>query len=128
MNETASQVIKFWIPGSCVPKARPRVTRNSTYLPPRYQQWRKVAQAEILLSLPEVFKAILPIKRAAVQILLQGSHRGDADNLAGSCLDALVSAGILFDDQLNCVPRLIVEHEPKGDRGCWVEVLPLSSS
>ncbi len=84
-----------------------------------------MAELEIMSALLSNIRAMLPIKKAAVKIELHGSHRGDADNLAGSCLDALVSAGVLLDDRLSCVPRLVVEHNPMGDRGVWIEVMPL---
>lgn len=121
---TATQVLRFWIPGSVVPKARARVTSRGTYLPHRYQDWRQMAELEILADLSPSIRTMLPVKKAAVKIELHGSHRGDPDNLAGSCLDALVSVGVLLDDRLSCVPRLVVEHEPKGDRGAWIEVTP----
>lgn len=117
-----AHILKLWIPGVCVPKARARVTRNGTYFPQRYQDWRRGAETEILVSLSPSERGSLPIPYAELRITLQGKHRGDLDNLAGSCLDALVSAGVLLDDRLSCVPRLIVEHEPKGSCGCWVEV------
>ncbi|MBD1930440.1 MULTISPECIES: RusA family crossover junction endodeoxyribonuclease [Cyanophyceae] len=64
-----------------------------------------------------------PISRAGVKIQLQGAHRGDLDNLAGSVLDALVSSGILLDDRITCVPWLTVEYQVKKQQGCWVELL-----
>lgn len=86
-----------------------------------------MAESEILVSLSPGQRAALPIKMAEVRILLQGKHRGDLDNLAGSVLDSLVSGNVLLDDRLSCVPRLIVEHQPKGSTGCWVEVIPLDT-
>lgn len=121
---TASQpdIVKLWIPGECVPKARARVTRNGTYFPQRYQDWRRGAEAEILISLSPGQRAVLPISKAEVRIILQGKHRGDLDNLAGSCLDALVASGVLLDDRIGCVPSLVILHEPKAERGCRVEI------
>ena len=120
--------MRFWIPGVVVPKARARVTRNGTYFPRRYQDWRRLAETEILIGLSLSDKPLLPIQRAEVQIKLQGKHRGDLDNISGSCLDSLVSAGILADDRISCVPRLVVEHQLKGDHGVWIEVEPLAGS
>ena len=124
MNST-TQNLRFWIPGVCVPKARPKVTSRGTYFPERYQTWRQTAEWEILATLSPSDRAALPIHRAEVSIHLVGRHRGDADNLAGSCLDALVSTGVLLDDRLSCVSRLVISHEPKGVRGVWVEVKTL---
>lgn len=119
---TTTQNLRFWLPGACVPKARARVTRNGTYHPRRYRDWRQLAETEILVSLSSNARSLLPIKQAEVRIALQGKHRGDIDNLAGSCLDALVASGVLADDRLLCVPHLVVSHQPEGDSGVWVEV------
>lgn len=120
--DNISPTLSFWIPGSCVPKARARVTRNGTYFPKRYQEWRRLAETEILIALKPSEKALLPIQRAEVRILLQGKHRGDIDNISGSCLDALTSAQVLLDDRLSCLPRLVIEHDPKGECGVLIEI------
>lgn len=57
----------------------------------------------------------IPVKRANVEIVLAGTARGDIDNIAGAILDALVSAKVLLDDRLSCVPSLVIRHE-KGDK------------
>jgi len=114
--------LKFWLPGVVIPKARPRVSRNSTYLPQRYQDWQRLAIAELLLQISDRTPLEYPV---VVRVLLQGKgHRGDIDNLAGSCLDALVKSGILEDDRLSCVGHLEARHEPKGETGCWIEIEP----
>ena len=118
-------IIKICLPGAVVPKARARVTRNGTYFPQRYQNWRKMAESSILVSLSLIQRVTLPIHRAEVRIMLQGKHRGDLDNLAGSCLDALVSSGVLLDDRLSCVPHLVISHKPEGSSGVWLEVIPM---
>jgi Holliday junction resolvase RusA-like endonuclease len=94
------------------------------------QQWREMAQAEILCQMSENASGTLrersafPISsKVSVAIALVGSHRGDLDNLAGAVLDALVGAGILEDDRLSCVSRLVVEHQPSSKEvGCSVEI------
>lgn len=118
-------MLKFWIPGSVVPKARPRVTRNGTYFPRRYQSWRCMAEVKIISSFEPDIQKILPIEKAEIRITLQGKHNGDPDNLAGSCLDSLVSAKVLLDDRLSCLPRLSIEHVSKGKTGVLIEVFPL---
>lgn len=122
---TSEVVIKVWIFGSVVPKSRPRFNSGQAYLPERYRNWRQMAEAEIMTSMSLDDRAILPISKAEVRIILQGKHRGDPDNLAGSCLDALVASGTLADDRLSCVPRLLVEHSPAGQTGVSIEVVPL---
>ncbi len=117
-----TKTLRFWLPGACVPKARARVTRNGTYHLRRYRDWRQLAETEILVSLSSNARSLLPVKQARVKIILQGKHRGDIDNLAGSCLDALVASGVLADDRLPCVPHLVISHQSEGDSGVWVEV------
>lgn len=125
MASASTPPLRFWIAGSVVPKARPRVTRNGTYLPQRYRDWRQMAETEMLVQIEPSVRASLPIHRASIQILLQGLHKGDADNLCGSVLDSLVACGVLLDDRLTCVPSLAISHEPKGVHGVWVEVKAL---
>lgn len=123
--------IKLMIPGVVVPKARPRVTSNGTYLPPRYRAWRNHAEVEIYRQIAEqnlTYK--FPLRKAAISIRLIGNHRtnSDIDNLAGACLDALTlnGAGILIDDRLSCLPQLTVEYVPGGkETGVWIEIEPL---
>ncbi len=112
-----STIIHLYIPGKVVPKARPRVTTNGTYLPPRYRTWRNQAEVEIYRQVSELnLEVNLPIKKAAISISFCGKHRtnSDLDNLAGACLDALTlnGAGVLEDDRLSCIPKLTIEYLP----------------
>lgn len=96
--------MKYTLEGSIVPKARPRLGNGRGYLPANYRQWKKGAQVQ-LLSQPRPDK---PMEDVAITITLSGKHsrRGDSDNISGSILDALVTAGIIRDDNLKCVPSL----------------------
>ena len=96
--------MKYILEGSIVPKARPRLGKGRGYLPANYRQWREGAQVQ-LLSQP---RPDTPLEGVAITITLTGKHsrRGDSDNISGSILDALVSAGILREDNLKCVPSL----------------------
>ncbi|NEO53338.1 MAG: RusA family crossover junction endodeoxyribonuclease [Okeania sp. SIO3B5] len=126
-------IINFYLPGKVVPKARPRVTTNGTYLPPRYRAWRNQAEVEIYRQVSELnLEVDLPIKRAAISISFCGKHRtnSDLDNLAGACLDALTlnGAGVLQDDRLSCIPKLTIEHIPNvKETGVQIkiEILPV---
>ena len=126
-------IINFYIPGKVVPKARPRVTTNGTYLPPRYRAWRNQAEVEIYRQVSELnLEVDLPIKRAAISISFCGKHRtnSDLDNLAGACLDALTlnGAGVLQDDRLSCIPKLTIEYIPNTkETGVQIkiEILPV---
>ena len=123
-----SEIINFYIPGKVVPKARPRVTANGTYLPPRYRAWRNLAEVEIYRQISEHnLEKNLPIQKAAISIRFCGKHRtnSDLDNLAGACLDALTlnGAGVLQDDRLGCIPKLTVEYIPDSqETGVWIKI------
>lgn len=118
----------FYIPGKVVPKARPRVTSKGTYLPPRYRQWRNMAEVEICRQVLDMnIKDELPIKKAAISLSFCGKHRtnSDLDNMAGACLDALTlnGAGVLKDDRLSCIPQLNVEYiADRQETGVWITI------
>ncbi|MGE5660022.1 MAG: RusA family crossover junction endodeoxyribonuclease [Actinomycetota bacterium] len=131
VGETPSKIIRFYITGSVVPKARPRVTSNGTFLPPRYREWRNLAEFEIHRQVADCNLPVkLPIKKAEILLKFLGKHRrnSDLDNLAGACLDALTlnGAGVLEDDRISCVSKLTVEYEPEADKtGVLIEIHPL---
>ena len=105
-------MIELVLEGRVTPKARPRFTGKTTYLPEGYRQWKDGAIAQITDQLPAHWQ---PLERVTATIHLHGSHRGDLDNLAGAILDALVQAGVVVDDRLSCLPSLSIDHVP-GDR------------
>lgn len=108
--------------GAVVPKSRPRVTSNGTYMPRRYRDWKQGAILDILSQVSSV-RVALPIAKASICVQVQGRHRGDADNVAGALLDTLVEAGILRDDRLTCVPELYVFHEPNLPSGAMIGIV-----
>ncbi len=123
------EILSFWIPGRVIPKARPRVTRNGTFLPQLYKQWRLRAEGEILMQLQQMHpQPQLPIQQAAVRIMLYGKHRGDGDNCIGSVCDALVSAGLLPSDTLKHLPYGYWRHIPSQTTGVKIELKPMSVS
>ena len=64
-------------------KARPRVTRNGTFMPKNYQDWRK----EVARQMKEQW-ALPPIDTPiAVHISCRGAARGDIDNYMGAIFD-----------------------------------------
>lgn len=93
------------IDGPIVPKARARVTRNGTFHPGNYQEWKRNAIFELSRQW-----AGEPLSGVTVSVTLKGKHsrRGDADNVSGAILDALVQSGILKDDNLTHVRELHV--------------------
>ena len=98
-------VYTFELIGPIVPKARARTTANGTYHPHRYNEWKRGAIADISSQYRGT-----PLERAEVTISLTGKHnrQGDADNVAGSILDALVQAKVLVDDNMKRVPSLTI--------------------
>jgi Holliday junction resolvase RusA-like endonuclease len=120
------KTLKFWIPGRVVPKARPRFHDGKISLPKNYRYWKNTAYLEIISQIQERTTFELPIKKVAVEMQFVGSHRGDLDNLAGSLMDILCETKIIKDDRVSCLSRLLVEHEPVGTCGVWVEVKPLT--
>lgn len=117
--------LRLWLPGKVVPKARPRVARGRAYLPSAYRQWKQDAIVELLSQLSQLgscARAALPLNKASVEIVLTGAMRGDLDNLSGGVLDVLVESGILQDDRLSCLPRLLVTHTKKGESGAAIKV------
>lgn len=98
-------VYTFELLGPIVPKARARTTANGTYHPHRYNSWKECA----ISTISEQCQG-KPLEYAEVTISLSGRHnrQGDADNVAGAVLDALVQAGVLVDDNMLRVPSLTV--------------------
>ncbi len=92
----------YFLEGAIVPKARPRNSRcGHSYLPTNYRVWKN--EAIDLLSAQHEGEAIaVPV---SISVILTGKHsqRGDADNVIGSILDAIVQAGIIKDDNMKRV-------------------------
>ena len=122
---TQARTLKLWISGRVVPKARPRFYEGHVLLPKNYRGWKNAAYLEIINQLAEHNIIKMPIQKAAVEIQLVGKHIGDLDNLGGSVLDILTETKVIIDDRVSCVSRLVIEHQPSGDRGVWVEVKSL---
>ncbi|MGB3208668.1 MAG: RusA family crossover junction endodeoxyribonuclease [Crinalium sp.] len=117
------EFFKLWLPGNVVPKARPRLSIHGAYLPKRYSDWRKIAESEIALQINDysLFPLTTPV---SIRIILQGKHRTniDLDNAAGALLDCIVATGILVDDSIKNVSKLIVEYQSPGELGAWIEI------
>ncbi len=103
--------------GKITPKARPRVAGGHAYLPKRYRDWKDAAIASLRQQLPSDW---VPRCGVAITIAISGKQRGDADNIAGAVLDALVQAGVLEDDRLSCLPQLNISHLPKLANGAVI--------
>ena len=125
-TQSSPKIYSFWIPGKVTPKARPRVTKNGTFFPKRYREWRLKAQGEIIMQIQQMNPPPkLPMQAAALRILLFGNHRGDGDNAIGSVCDALVSAGVLPSDSLKYLPYGSWRHIKSEETGVKIEIKPL---
>ena len=109
----------FRLDGAIVPKARPRFGKGRSYLPSRYRNWKQSAIESLKSQLPPNHQ---PIERCRIFIALNGSHRGDLDNLSGSILDALVQSEAIVDDRLRIVNELTVKHFPGKEKFASIEV------
>jgi len=121
--QTAPQTIALWLPGKTRPKARPRFAWGQAYLPSNYREWKQQATLDLLKQLGD--RTLPPIARASAEILLIGKYRGNADNMGGAVLDLLVQTGVLVDDRISCVPRLLVEHQQDGEIGAKIKIQEL---
>lgn len=97
----------FKLPLRVIPKTRPRVTRSSTYMPPKYLAQRRYIQSKIRglesfgkvsikLDILFVYKCSETIARNKYEMPV-----GDIDNLVGAVLDAC--EGILFENDRQVV-------------------------
>ncbi len=102
----------FLLPLPPIGKARPRFCGHA-YLPKAYRAWRDAATDILRHQWPH--PPLEHIDHCEVQ-LFGGRGMTDADNAAGSVLDALVRAGILTDDRLRVLPSLSVhwQHAATG--------------
>lgn len=78
-------------------KARPRVTKNGTYMPKAYQKWR---QEFVKLCAVQPWQSVEGSFGITIRFLTKsGSMRPDLDNAAAACLDALQDAGVILNDR-----------------------------
>ena len=82
---------KIFIPGIAVPKQRPRVTRNGTFMPMRYLNY----QQEVVNAFNDLDPVDLPMH---LHCLFINFVRGDLDNLIGSIMDGMVKSGFIAND------------------------------
>ena len=100
--------IRFIIPGNIPGKARPRVTKNGTFMPKSYTDFKIKSK----IFLPILNSPLTP--PIAIKVNLLGSHRSDADNIVGTILDLIVEHGIIANDSSKKVPDVhIIRYESK---------------
>lgn len=94
-------------------KARPRVTRRGTYMPPNYTAWRE----RFVLSCKDVPKVPLSGSLSLTLMILtkSGKMRPDLDNVTGAVLDALQDARVIGNDRdVTCIYARIVKDKVPG--------------
>ena len=109
----------FKLEGSIVPKARPRFGKGRSYLPKRYRLWKENAIVFLKEQLPDGFKAI---EKCSINVVIYGSARGDIDNIFGAIADALVQSGVIKDDRLSVLSKIMIEHIPGKDKLAQITV------
>lgn len=99
------------IPMKPAAKARPRVTRNGTWMPHAYQAWRR----EFVTHCEGSEQVSGPFSLAVRFETKSGTMRPDLDNAAAAVLDALQDAEMVENDRL--CRRLFAEVvKAKGNR------------
>lgn len=99
-------------------KARPRVTRNGTFMPKNYQDWRKEVAAQMVAqwSLPPIDTPI------AVDIFCAGAARGDIDNYMGAIFDT--GNKILWaDDRATIIRSASITYEKAPEKESFIKIL-----
>jgi len=94
--------------GTIVPKARPRFNGHNVYLSPNYLNWKKDAIINFKIQIKNM-NIITPLKNIFLKIYYYGPIRGDADNISGSIMDALIEASIIEDDSVKYISKLYFE-------------------
>lgn len=104
--------IKLTLSGLIVPKARPRVTRGSTFMPANYVQWKDAAVFSFTTQTSK-----RELTNVFITVVLRGKHResADSDNLIGSIFDALVKAKIIVNDNLKHVRGHSLVYRPSKE-------------
>lgn len=95
-------------------KARPRVTKNGTFMPRPYQEWKKqcIQQMKDQWHLPAIDTPI------AVDILCVGTARGDIDNYMGAILDC--GNGVLWvDDRATIIQSASVTYRKASEKDSY---------
>jgi Holliday junction resolvase RusA-like endonuclease len=80
-------------------KARPRVTARGTYMPKRYQEWRKKFVIMWRKTVPP-YQWNEPVMINVRWTTPTGNCRPDLDNAISAVYDALQDAGALSNDSL----------------------------
>lgn len=87
-----------------ISKARPRSYRGQArpYTDSVYRDWLRDARMHLMEWWTDE-----PLEHVSMlDVHFYGAARGDLDNRLGSVLDAMVAAGVVWDDNVNVIPRV----------------------
>ncbi|MGA0328371.1 MAG: RusA family crossover junction endodeoxyribonuclease [Limisphaerales bacterium] len=103
-------------------KARPRVTRNGTFMPAAYQAKRK----EMLRQILEQYKGDPMEGPIRLELHIYGEGRADADNIIGAFMDT-ANKVLWVDDRVSVIPELLVywKRAPKKSSRWIARIYPL---
>lgn len=98
-------------------KARPRVTRNGTFMPKNYQLWRKevASQMREQWSLPPIDTPI------AVHLDCAGAARGDIDNYMGAVFDTGNNI-IWADDRATIIQVASISYTKASEKDSFIRI------
>jgi Holliday junction resolvase RusA-like endonuclease len=101
--------VRVEVPYPPKPKARPRVTKNGTFMPKEYVEWKaNVAEVVALttgkMSLAGPLSLVVEFhKEKMVFVMSEGAPkrfgRADIDNLMGGLMDAIELSGLITNDR-----------------------------
>lgn len=125
----------FFVPGTPIPKARPRVVRKGkfsmTYTPASTREWEKQIATAFQRQCRGVFFPKDVALRFYAEVICVGdgpesSIRGDWENYAKACADAL--NGLAWHDDSQIVDgRTVKRRARKGEQtGVLIEIEPAS--
>ena len=98
--------------------------RYPLVLPSRaYQNWCEATLLELKKYRPKN-----PIERCKIDITFYSktNRAADLDNKLGSVLDVLVEAGIIVDDNWNCVYQITIKYAGKSEPRAEIKLSTLS--
>jgi Holliday junction resolvase RusA-like endonuclease len=86
--------LTFNLPGIApAGKARPRVTRHGTFMPPEYKAWQELIRWQVRAQVPAAILGRLPLTgRLAFECVVCGPRgviRPDIDNFVGAIFDSV---------------------------------------
>jgi Holliday junction resolvase RusA-like endonuclease len=105
--------ITFVYIGEPVPAARVRVTRNGTFTPAKYRDYKRAFSAALRGFLYKQYATTTHDVHIKASFYRKNNIRVDIDNLFKGLADSLVDAGILLDDSqiVSCELEKLVDRD-----------------